>query len=78
MNEKEIEMTFTLIEAKGGKSAKVLGLAYSGGAIDLGWDAPVVVDLAGMQIAETIPLLAAPATVVEPPADDAIEEEDDE
>ena len=58
MNEKEIEMTFTLIEAKGGKSAKVLGLAYSGGAIDLGWDAPVVVDLAGMQIAETIPLLA--------------------
>ena len=48
---------FTLIEASGGKP-KVAGLAYSGGKMNLpGWKYPVVVDLAGMEIPDTVPLL---------------------
>ena len=48
---------FTLIEAAGGKP-KVAGIAYSGGKMNLpGWKQPVVVDLAGMEIPETVPLL---------------------
>jgi len=48
---------FTLIEAAGGKP-KVAGIAYSGGKMNLpGWKHPVVVDLAGMEIPETVPLL---------------------
>ncbi len=48
---------FMLIEASGGKP-KVSGLAYSGGKMNLpGWKHPVVVDLAGMEIPETVPLL---------------------
>lgn len=49
---------FTLIEAAGGKP-KVAGIAYSGGKMNLpGWKHPVIVDLAGMEIPDTVPLLA--------------------
>ena len=48
---------FTLIEAAGHKP-KVAGIAYSGGSMNLpGWKHPVVVDLAGMEIPESVPLL---------------------
>ena len=43
--------------ANGGKH-KVKGLAYSGGKMRLfGWSRPVVVDLTGMNIPESVPLL---------------------
>ena len=49
---------FTLIEAANGAKPKVMGIAYSGGKMNLpGWKHPVVVDLAGMDIPETVPLL---------------------
>lgn len=48
----------TLIEASGGAKPKVVGVAYSGGKMNLpGWKHPVVVDLAGMEIPESVPLL---------------------
>ncbi len=50
---------FLMIEAaaEGGKP-KVIGLAYSGGKMSIpGWKYPIVVDLAGMQIPEQVPLL---------------------
>ena len=48
---------FTLIEAAGHKP-KVAGIAYSGGSMNLpGWKHPVVVDLSGMEIPESVPLL---------------------
>ena len=40
------------------KTPKVNGLAYAGGLLDLGWELPVAVDLQGLTIPETIPLLA--------------------
>jgi len=49
---------FTLIEAANGAKPKVMGIAYSGGKMNLpGWRHPVVVDLAGMDIPDTVPLL---------------------
>ena len=49
---------FTLIEAANGAKPKVVGMAYSGGKMNLpGWKHPVVVDLAGMEIPDTVPLL---------------------
>ena len=49
---------FTLIEAANGAKPKVMGTAYSGGKMNLpGWKHPVVVDLAGMEIPDTVPLL---------------------
>lgn len=49
---------FTLIEAANGAKAKVVGMAYSGGKMNLpGWKHPVVVDLSGMEIPATVPLL---------------------
>jgi len=53
---------FLLIEAADGNDAsggfKVIGVAYSGGKMSLpGWRHPVVVDLAGMEIPESVPLL---------------------
>ena len=49
---------FTLIEAAGNAKPKVVGIAYSGGKMNLpGWKYPVVVDLAGMEIPENVPLL---------------------
>jgi hypothetical protein len=49
---------FTLIEAANGAKPKVMGIAYSGGKMNLpGWKFPVVVDLAGMEIPDTVPLL---------------------
>ena len=49
---------FTLIEAANGAKPKVIGIAYSGGKMNLpGWKHPVVVDLAGMDIPDTVPLL---------------------
>ena len=51
------EELFTLIEASA-KGAKVLGIAYSGDKINLGWKYPAVIDLSAMQIPEKIPLLA--------------------
>ena len=51
---------FLIIEAAAGNgNSKVVGLAYSGGKMNLpGWKYPVVVELAGMQIPEQVPLLA--------------------
>ena len=50
---------FTLIEAAGGARPKIVGTAYSGGKMSLpGWKNPVVVDLSGMELPETVPLLA--------------------
>lgn len=49
---------FQLIEASGGGRPKVAGLAYSGGKMNLpGWRFPVVVELSGMEIPESVPLL---------------------
>ena len=49
---------FTIIEAADGAKPKVMGVAYSGGRMNLpGWKHPVVVDLAGMDIPDTVPLL---------------------
>lgn len=49
---------FTLIEAANGAKPKVMGIAYSGGKMNLpGWKHPVVVDLAGMDIPDSVPLL---------------------
>lgn len=49
---------FIVIEASGDAKPKVSGLAYSGGKMPLtGWKHPVVVDLAGMDIPENVPLL---------------------
>jgi phage head maturation protease len=49
---------FMLIEAANGGKPKVAGLAYGGGKMNLpGWKFPVVVDLAGMEIPDTVPLL---------------------
>ena len=49
---------FILIEASNGAKPKVVGVAYSGGKMNLpGWRHPVVVDLAGMEIPESVPLL---------------------
>ena len=48
----------TLVEASNGAKPKVVGVAYSGGKMNLpGWRHPVVVDLAGMEIPESVPLL---------------------
>ncbi|MDD5699372.1 MAG: hypothetical protein PHH77_12225 [Victivallaceae bacterium] len=51
---------FLIIEAaNGGGNPKVAGLAYGGGKMNLpGWKYPVVVDLAGLEIPEQVPLLA--------------------
>ena len=52
---------FLLIEAVSGEKGnpKVMGLAYSGGKMALsGWRYPVVVDLSGLEIPESVPLLA--------------------
>ena len=46
------------IKAAADMSTRVKGVAYSGGAMNLGWRHPVVVDLAGMTIPEVVPLLA--------------------
>jgi len=49
----------TVVEAAdGGVRVRVAGVAYSGGKMRLpGWSQPVVVDLAGLEIPETVPLL---------------------
>ena len=50
---------FVTIEAaaEGGKP-RVTGVAYSGGKMSLpGWKHPVVVDLSGMEIPDSVPLL---------------------
>jgi hypothetical protein len=53
-----IESTWTLIEAAN-KGARVMGLAYSGGKMVVGgWGSPIVMDLSGMTIPATVPLLA--------------------
>lgn len=45
--------------AKDGGKHKVAGLAYGGGKMRLfGWSKPVVVDLSGMTVPDTVPLLA--------------------
>ena len=45
--------------ADGGGKHKVAGLAYGGGKMRLyGWSQPVVVDLSGMTVPESVPLLA--------------------
>ena len=43
----------------GGGKHKVAGVAYGGGKMRLfGWSRPVVVDLSGMTVPESVPLLA--------------------
>jgi hypothetical protein len=52
---------FVMIEAAvaSGSNSRVIGLAYSGGKMKLpGWKFPVVVDLAGMTVPESVPLLS--------------------
>ena len=45
--------------AAAGRKPSVKGVAYSGGKMRLfGWSRPVVVDMAGMSVPETVPLLA--------------------
>ena len=42
-----------------GRKPTVKGMAYSGGKMRLsGWSRPVVVDMAGMAVPESVPLLA--------------------
>lgn len=54
-----MQSEFTLIEAASDGKPKVVGTAYSGGKMKLpGWKYPVLVDLAGMEIPEAVPLLA--------------------
>ena len=48
---------FKLIEAANGSKPKIVGMAYGGGKLNLGWMHPVVVDLEGVDIPETVPLL---------------------
>jgi len=50
---------FVMVEAAGeGGKLRVMGVAYSGGKMRLpGWRHPVVVDLAGMAVPESVPLL---------------------
>jgi len=49
---------FLLIEAARSDRPRVMGLAYSGGKMNLpGWRHPVVVDLAGLELPESVPLL---------------------
>ncbi|MFO7958340.1 MAG: Mu-like prophage major head subunit gpT family protein [Candidatus Brocadiia bacterium] len=52
---------FLIIEAAketGASNARVMGVAYTGGKMKLpGWRHPVVVELAGLEIPETVPLL---------------------
>jgi phage head maturation protease len=49
---------FLLIEASGDAKPKVVGMAYSGGKMKLpGWKHPVIVELAGMEIPDSVPLL---------------------
>ena len=61
--EKKTETTseyleITAAQGDGGKH-KVAGLAYGGGKMRLfGWSKPVVVDLSGMTVPESVPLLA--------------------
>lgn len=48
-----------IIAAAAGKKPSVKGVAYSGGKMRLwGWSHPVVVDLSGLTIPESVPLLA--------------------
>ena len=48
-----------IVAASGGRKPTVKGVAYSGGKMRLfGWSRPVVVDMAGMSIPESVPLLA--------------------
>lgn len=52
---------FCVIEAQAGENVnpKVMGMAYSGGKMNLqGWRFPVVVDLSGLQMSDPVPLLA--------------------
>ena len=54
-----MQSEFTLIEAASDGKPKVVGTAYGGGKMKLpGWKYPVLVDLAGMEIPEAVPLLA--------------------
>jgi hypothetical protein len=49
---------FYIEAANGSSKPKVVGMAYGGGKINVGWMESIVVDLAGMSIPEQIPLLA--------------------
>ncbi len=49
---------FLMIEAQSKTNPRVMGLAYSGGKMNLpGWRYPVVVDLAGLELPDSVPLL---------------------
>lgn len=49
---------FHIEAANGSSKPKVVGMAYGGGKINVGWGESMVVDLAGMTIPDQIPLLA--------------------
>ena len=55
---KMVFLSPTTVTAADVEKAKVSGIAYAGGQLDLGWGAPVVVELSGMKIPDNIPLLA--------------------
>ena len=48
---------FKLIEAANGAKPKIVGMAYGGGRLKLGWAHDVVVDLEGIEIPDSVPLL---------------------
>ncbi len=58
MKEKTSEF-LEITAASGARKPQVRGLAYSGGKMRLfGWSRPVVVDLSGLNVPESVPLLA--------------------
>lgn len=52
------EFKFIAASADGKTNPKIVGKAYGGGKMNVGWGDSIVVDLAGMAIPESIPLLA--------------------
>lgn len=52
------EFKFIAASADGKTNPKIVGMAYGGGKMNVGWGESIVVDLTGMAIPETIPLLA--------------------
>lgn len=51
------EFKFIAASADGKTNPKIVGMAYGGGKMNVGWGDYIVVDLAGMEIPDTVPLL---------------------
>lgn len=52
------EFKFIAASADGKTNPKIVGMAYGGGKMNVGWGDMIVVDLAGMEIPDTVPLLS--------------------